>query len=260
MGERGWGDGRRCSTLVVAKICLPSNWSHISRLRKCLVEGRGPCRRLGQALGGWACGRTGIGIEFFWYGVHMSVEVAAAVSPWRRRGPWHAGRHGRSCRSSRQVSHLRSSGTEWPACAGQPSSRPGVQLTGDARCWRKSSQFPSFCSICPGIWPSFSSCVTILLHVVVVICRSAGLPRKRWSPSPVHVRQAQAAHPTWSTIGQCPWLRFEAPVQGGTAEAQTHCRVRKAASRLGLFLECACASTTYVGAVIDGPIVVLLSS
>ena len=39
---------------------------------------------------------------------------------------------------------LGSSGTEWPVCAGQPSWKPGVQLTDDVRRWRKSSQFPSF--------------------------------------------------------------------------------------------------------------------
>lgn len=38
--------------LVGAVICLPSNRDHISRLRECLIEQRGPCSRLGQALGG----------------------------------------------------------------------------------------------------------------------------------------------------------------------------------------------------------------
>lgn len=66
--------------LVVAKICLPSIWEPIDQdSGSAWSREIGPARRLGQALGGWACGRTRHWHRGYSHGIHMSVVVAASV-------------------------------------------------------------------------------------------------------------------------------------------------------------------------------------
>lgn len=173
MGERGWECGRRMLALVGAKICLPSIWDHISRLRECLVVGVGPCSAPWSSFGGLGLRADWHGIEAIRMGIHMSVVVSASVSPRR----WvcaavdgRAGRHGWVGRSSQQVSRPVTAQLRYGvACAGQPSTKSGGQLIDEASCWRKSSQLPFFLRLVSG--PAYDRLSGLASPYCIACCR-----------------------------------------------------------------------------------------
>lgn len=130
---------------------LPSIWDHISRLPKCLVVGIGPCSAPWSSFGGLGLRADWHGIEAIRMGTHMSVVVAASVSPRRRVCAAVGGQAGmaglvEAVNKSVALSP-HSLGMEWRVPDSRARrSRSAGQLTDDARCWRKSSQLPIFSS------------------------------------------------------------------------------------------------------------------